>query len=99
MKAKGAAGAAAAALLVVTACGGGGAASKAAGTAGKQPAPAPQVEQFSRDGWKTNFDKHDVPLTEIRSGGPPKDGIPALDHPKFVGVWGTPTPGSTLPSR
>jgi hypothetical protein len=33
--------------------------------------------------WKTNFKKHSVPLTEIISGGPPKDGIPAIDHPRF----------------
>lgn len=29
-----------------------------------------------------------VPLTELRSGGPPPDGIPPLDDPKFVGVAG-----------
>ena len=84
MNAKDAAGAATAVLLLVTACGGGG---TAAGGGGKQPpAAAPKVEQFSRVGWKTNFDKHSVPLTEIRSGGPPKDGIPPLDHPKFIGA-------------
>jgi hypothetical protein len=27
---------------------------------------------------------HSVPIEEIRSGGPPKDGIPALNNPKFV---------------
>ena len=27
-----------------------------------------------------------VPREEILSGGPPKDGIPALLEPKFVGV-------------
>jgi len=27
---------------------------------------------------------HSVPLNEIIGGGPPKDGIPALDRPKFV---------------
>jgi len=36
--------------------------------------------------WKTDFDKHTVPLDEIRSGGPPKDGIPAIDRPAFVSV-------------
>ncbi|MCL4179703.1 MAG: DUF3179 domain-containing protein [Verrucomicrobia bacterium] len=25
-----------------------------------------------------------VPLSEIRSGGPPRDGIPAIDRPRFV---------------
>lgn len=31
-----------------------------------------------------NFEKHSIPLDEILSGGPPKDGIPALLDPKFV---------------
>ena len=28
--------------------------------------------------------KHTIPLNEIRSGGPPKDGIPSIDNPVFV---------------
>src|SRR5581483_5240635 len=28
--------------------------------------------------------RHTVPLNEIRGGGPPKDGIPALVNPAFV---------------
>ena len=32
----------------------------------------------------TNGEKHLVPLDKIRSGGPPKDGIPSIDNPKFV---------------
>ncbi|HKF17312.1 MAG TPA: DUF3179 domain-containing protein [Candidatus Dormibacteraeota bacterium] len=84
MNAKAAVGAAGAVLLLVSACGGGSGAP--AGGAAKQPSAAPEVERFSRDGWKTNFDKHSVPLSEISSGGPRKDGIPPLDHPKFVGA-------------
>lgn len=34
--------------------------------------------------FKTDFSKHNVPYSEIFSGGPPKDGIPALKDPKFV---------------
>ncbi|MBI2611055.1 DUF3179 domain-containing protein [Candidatus Kaiserbacteria bacterium] len=34
----------------------------------------------------TNGLKHSVPLEEIVSGGPPKDGIPSIDNPKFVSV-------------
>jgi len=30
--------------------------------------------------------KHSIPLEEILSGGPPKDGIPPIDNPKFVSV-------------
>jgi len=40
-------------------------------------------------GWKaewprTDFSRHSVDFDEILSGGPPKDGIPAIDDPKFV---------------
>ncbi|MFQ5780770.1 MAG: DUF3179 domain-containing protein [Nitrospiria bacterium] len=31
-----------------------------------------------------DFSEHSIPLSEIRSGGPPKDGIPAILEPKFV---------------
>lgn len=31
----------------------------------------------------TDFSKHSVPYSEILSGGPPKDGIPSIDAPKF----------------
>ncbi len=41
--------------------------------------------QASRE-WRTDLSRHTVPLEEIVSGGPPKDGIPALDHPQFVSV-------------
>lgn len=30
--------------------------------------------------------KHSVPLGEIISGGPPRDGIPAIDAPKFISI-------------
>ncbi len=35
---------------------------------------------------KTEFDRRTVDLAEIQSGGPPKDGIPAIDRPRFVAV-------------
>lgn len=35
---------------------------------------------------KTDFDKASVPFEEIRSGGPPKDGIPPIDDPVFASV-------------
>ena len=31
-----------------------------------------------------NFDKHGIPVDEIKGGGPPKDGIPELVSPKYV---------------
>jgi hypothetical protein len=46
-----------------------------------EPPPAGAQNQF-----KTDFSKHSVPYSDILSGGPPKDGIPAIDEPKFVGV-------------
>jgi hypothetical protein len=33
--------------------------------------------------WRTDFSKALVSLDEFRSGGPPKDGIPAVDFPQF----------------
>ncbi|WP_107846202.1 DUF3179 domain-containing protein [Litoreibacter ponti] len=42
---------------------------------------------FLKSGWpKTDFSKTTVDLSEIRSGGPGKDGIPAVDDPTFVRV-------------
>ena len=42
--------------------------------------------------WQTNFDKKNIDLDELMSGGPPKDGIPAIFVPKFeiqseAGEW------------
>jgi hypothetical protein len=31
-----------------------------------------------------DLSKHSIPLDEIKGGGPPKDGIPALTNPKYV---------------
>lgn len=41
---------------------------------------------FRTDGWETNFCKHSVSYDEIFSGGPPRDGIPPLDSPRFETV-------------
>lgn len=35
---------------------------------------------------RTDFTKHNVDFSEIRSGGPPKDGIPPIDNPQFASV-------------
>ncbi len=45
--------------------------------------PSEDQPGFSTLGWKTDFNKHSIPLREITSGGPPRDGIPPIDHPKF----------------
>lgn len=38
----------------------------------------------SREIFVTDGVKHSIPLNEILSGGPPKDGIPSIDDPKFL---------------
>jgi hypothetical protein len=47
----------------------------------EEPPPARANAQFS-----TDFSKHSIPYNEILSGGPPKDGIPAIDTPLFIDV-------------
>ena len=39
---------------------------------------------WKSEGWKTYFSKTEVALSEIISGGPPRDGIPSIDDPQFV---------------
>ncbi|MGH9172708.1 MAG: DUF3179 domain-containing protein, partial [Vicinamibacterales bacterium] len=57
-----------------------------------EPATGPTADAAEEDlrvstsGWSTDFSRHDVPLEEIISGGPGKDGIPAIDGPKFEAV-------------
>lgn len=36
--------------------------------------------------FETDGVRHSVPLSEIRSGGPPRDGIPSIDDPKFISI-------------
>lgn len=38
----------------------------------------------NREVFITDNVKHSIPLSEILSGGPPKDGIPSIDEPKFI---------------
>ncbi len=49
---------------------------------------APQTSESLPDGRGGVFDvtRHNIRLVEIQSGGPPKDGIPALTDPEFVSV-------------
>ena len=39
---------------------------------------------ISAQGWTTDFSRHSVPYDEILSGGPPRDGIPPIDDPRFT---------------
>ncbi|MEO7473942.1 MAG: DUF3179 domain-containing (seleno)protein, partial [Gemmatimonadales bacterium] len=47
---------------------------------------APPAGAQDRTEWRTDFSRHTVSLDEIVSGGPPKDGIPAIDRPAFVAI-------------
>ena len=40
--------------------------------------------------WDTDFGIHTVPYAEIRPGGPPRDGIPPIDQPRFAAVHEAP---------
>lgn len=44
------------------------------------------MSQSKREILVTDGVKHSIPLDEILSGGPGKDGIPSIDDPKFVSV-------------
>ncbi len=48
------------------------------------------------EGWSTDFSIASVDLGEFQGGGPPKDGIPAIDEPRFESIanaqaWLAPT--------
>ena len=50
-------------------------------------APAVVQVQFWKHEWpNTDFCKSNVPFTEILSGSPPRDGIPAIDTPEMIRV-------------
>ncbi len=77
------------AAAVLAGCGGGASGGGAAGSGhgGSKTHGATQADlQVSTAGWKTDFAEHSVPLDQFASGGPGKDGIPAIDHPRFVPV-------------
>lgn len=50
------------------------------------PGMAAAADRWRAEWPKTDFSRHTVPLEEIISGGPPKDGIPSIDNPRFVPV-------------
>jgi hypothetical protein len=41
-------------------------------------------QDWTSEGWKTEFSRTAVPFEDILSGGPPRDGIPSIDDPMFV---------------
>jgi hypothetical protein len=76
-----------AALVVLAGCG----ATRSINSGpGPGAVPRPEAEPanatFDRSAWRTDFSRHDVPLGSILPGGPGRDGIPPLDHPRFVSI-------------
>jgi hypothetical protein len=53
---------------------------------GVSPSPDPSRLRVSTAGWKTDFTRASVDLGEFLDGGPPKDGIPAIDAPKSESI-------------
>jgi hypothetical protein len=80
----------AAALLVAAGCGGQSEAEiireleEEFATVDLGPGPGEGGSRPLQAGWETDFSRHSVPLDEIQSGGPPKDGIPPIDEPRFA---------------
>src|SRR5215207_7829480 len=75
--------AAAISAVVLAGCGGG----DEDGSSVDQRADSEAEEvRFDTFDWRTEFSEHSVPLAEFTGGGPPKDGIPSIDEPKFVSV-------------
>ncbi|MFC1879754.1 DUF3179 domain-containing protein [Chloroflexota bacterium] len=57
--------------------------------AGPTATPIPHADRppsGAESQFDTDFSKHSVDYGDILSGGPPKDGIPAVDEPKFIPV-------------
>ena len=42
--------------------------------------------QLNQGNWKTDLSKKSINLAELRSGGPPKDGIRSIDRPEFIPI-------------
>jgi hypothetical protein len=79
--------------LIVAACSGGAAPAsprESGTTAAETPSVAPSADpsrlRVATAGWKTDFTKASVDLAEFLGGGPPKDGIPAIDEPEYESI-------------
>lgn len=49
----------------------------------QSPSASAQPSEWKREWPRTDFSRRSTDLHEILSGGPPKDGIPAIDRPEF----------------
>jgi hypothetical protein len=59
------------------------------------PAPSPSADPYAADPsrlkfdvseWRTDFTRASILLGQLQSGGPPKDGIPPVDEPRFESI-------------
>ena len=46
----------------------------------------PLLSSYDKDIKETDITKQRIDLDDLKSGGPPKDGIPSIDNPKFVSI-------------
>ena len=67
------------------ACGGSESGSRSATPAAPGASDVGAFRSLAPD-WATDFTRASVAAGEFRSGGPGKDGIPAIDEPRFVGI-------------
>lgn len=44
----------------------------------------PERLRILTQAWETNWERRTIEYDEILSGGPPRDGIPSIDDPKFI---------------
>ncbi len=56
------------------------------GSPGATEPPNPDNLRVRIEGWATDFTKASVDLGEFVGGGPPKDGIPPVDEPRFESI-------------
>lgn len=61
-------------------------ASGAPGTPATPEAPDPGDLRVPVEGWRTDFTKASIDLGELVGGGPPRDGIPSIDEPRFESI-------------
>jgi Protein of unknown function (DUF3179) len=77
---------AAVAVVLLAAMSGCGGSADSPGERASEGELPPEALDFQVEGWKTDFARREAPLSEFRSGGPPKDGIPPIDSPRFLSV-------------
>lgn len=75
-----------AAGVVLAGCGSGGGGGHGSAPADQAGADRAQAGHAQFPGWTTDFARASVSLKEFKSGGPPRDGIPPIDRPRFVAV-------------